>query len=161
MQPSTLNLPTIFSITESEIDLNDLLAKITLTSTGAAAIFTGMVRGVTTRGDAHETEYLEYESYVPMAEAKMKQVADEIREAEGAGKVVTAELRTLLATQAPAARAVILGALPASRPVVAIGHGERVEPKDAKDPAVILRAVKLAKDKNISYGEALSLARGE
>ena len=78
MQPS--NLPTFYSITESEIDLNDLLAKITLTSTGAAAIFTGMVRGVTTRGDAHETEYLEYESYIPMAEAKMKQVADEIRE---------------------------------------------------------------------------------
>ncbi|MFM8370092.1 MAG: molybdenum cofactor biosynthesis protein MoaE, partial [Chloroflexota bacterium] len=72
--------PTIYSITESEIDLNDLLAKITLTSTGAAAIFTGMVRGVTSRGDAHETEYLEYESYIPMAEAKMKQVADEIRE---------------------------------------------------------------------------------
>jgi molybdopterin synthase catalytic subunit len=74
------NFPTIFSITESEIDLNDLLERITLTSTGAAAIFTGMVRGVTTRGDAHETEYLEYESYIPMAEAKMKQVADEIRE---------------------------------------------------------------------------------
>jgi MoaE-MoaD fusion protein len=78
MQPS--NFPTIYSITESEIDLNDLIAKITLTSTGAAAIFTGMVRGTTSRGDAHETEYLEYESYVPMAEAKMKQVADEIRE---------------------------------------------------------------------------------
>ena len=95
------------------------------------------------------------------AAALQRQVADEIREAEGAGKVVTAELRTLLATQAPAARAVILGALPASRPVVALGHGERVEPKDAKDPAVILKAVKLAKDRNISYGEALSLARGE
>ncbi len=78
MQPS--KFPTIYSITESEIDLNDLLARITLPSTGAAAIFTGMVRGVTSRGDAHETEYLEYESYVPMAEAKMKQVADEIRE---------------------------------------------------------------------------------
>lgn len=74
------SLPTIFSITESEIDLNDLLAKITLTSTGAAAIFTGMVRGVTTRDHPHETKYLEYESYIPMAEAKMKQVADEIRE---------------------------------------------------------------------------------
>jgi len=71
--------PTIFSITESEIDLNDLLARITLTSTGAAAIFTGMVRGVTSRDDPHETEYLEYEAYVPMAEAKMKQVVEEIR----------------------------------------------------------------------------------
>lgn len=78
MQPS--KFPTIYSITESEIDLNDLLDRITLPSTGAAAIFTGMVRGVTSRGDAHETEYLEYESYVPMAETKMKQVADEIRE---------------------------------------------------------------------------------
>ncbi len=77
MQPS--NLPTVFSITEDEIDLNDLLAKITLTSTGAAAIFTGMVRGVTARENPHETAYLEYEAYVPMAEAKMKQVADEIR----------------------------------------------------------------------------------
>jgi molybdopterin synthase catalytic subunit len=77
MQPA--NLPTIFSITEDEIDLNDLLAQITLTSTGAAAIFTGMVRGETRRGDAHVTEYLEYEAYVPMAEAKMKQVAEEIR----------------------------------------------------------------------------------
>ena len=95
------------------------------------------------------------------AAASQRQVADEIREAEAAGKVVTAELRTLLASQPQAARAVILGALPASRPVVALGHGERTEPKDAKDPAVILRAVKLAKDKNISYGEALTLARGE
>ena len=74
-----MNFPTIFSITQDEIDLNDLLAKITLTSSGAAAIFTGMVRGETIREHAHETEYLEYEAYIPMAEAKMKQVADEIR----------------------------------------------------------------------------------
>jgi len=74
-----MNYPTIFSITEDEIDLNELVAKITLTSTGAAAIFTGMVRGETKRGDAHDTEYLEYEAYIPMAEAKMKQVAEEIR----------------------------------------------------------------------------------
>ncbi|HSK65824.1 MAG TPA: molybdenum cofactor biosynthesis protein MoaE [Anaerolineales bacterium] len=74
-----MEFPAIFSITEEEIDLNDLLAKITMTSTGAAAIFAGMVRGETKRGDSHETEYLEYEAYIPMAEAKMKQVADEIR----------------------------------------------------------------------------------
>jgi len=74
-----MTYPTIFSITENEIDLNDLLAQITLTSTGAAAIFTGMVRGVTSRDDLHETSFLEYEAYVPMAEAKMKQVAEEIR----------------------------------------------------------------------------------
>jgi molybdopterin synthase catalytic subunit len=74
-----MGFPTVFSITEDEIDLDDLLAKITLTSTGAAAIFTGMVRGQTRRGEAHATEYLEYEAYIPMAESKMKQVAEEIR----------------------------------------------------------------------------------
>ncbi|MCX6080511.1 MAG: molybdenum cofactor biosynthesis protein MoaE [Chloroflexi bacterium] len=73
------NYPTIFSITEDEIDLNALVDSITLNSTGAAAIFSGMVRGETLRGDAHETAYLEYEAYKPMAEAKMKQIADEIR----------------------------------------------------------------------------------
>ena len=78
MQPS--NFPTVCSITEDEIDLNSLLEQITLDSTGAAAIFTGMVRGFTSRDNPHETAYLEYESYKPMAEAKMKQVADEIRE---------------------------------------------------------------------------------
>ncbi len=71
--------PEIFSITEAELDLDALLAAITLDSTGAAAIFTGMVRGKTSRDNPHETVYLEYEAYKPMAEAKMKQVADEIR----------------------------------------------------------------------------------
>jgi len=74
-----LNYPTIFSITEDELDLDALLAQITLESTGAAAVFAGMVRGVTSRDDPHQTVYLEYEAYVPMAEAKMRQVAEEIR----------------------------------------------------------------------------------
>jgi molybdopterin synthase catalytic subunit len=54
--------PTIYSLTEDEVDINALLEQITWTSTGTAT-FTGMARGMTTRGDAHETEYLEYESY--------------------------------------------------------------------------------------------------
>lgn len=75
------NLPTIFSVTEDELDLDALLAEITLPSTGAACFFTGMVRGETRKaGQPPETEYLEYEAYVPMAEAKMQQVADEIRQ---------------------------------------------------------------------------------
>jgi molybdopterin synthase catalytic subunit len=75
-----MNYPTVCSISEDEIDISELLAQITLPSNGAAAIFTGMVRGVTTRGKHYETRYLEYESYKPMAEAKLKQVAEEIRE---------------------------------------------------------------------------------
>lgn len=73
------NLPTIFVISEQEIDLDALVAQITLPTTGAACIFTGMVRGETNRGDSHQTVYLEYEAYIPMAELKMQQVAEEIR----------------------------------------------------------------------------------
>jgi MoaE-MoaD fusion protein len=71
--------PTICFITEDELDLNDLLEQITLPSTGAAAIFTGMVRGITRGDQSHETIMLEYEAYQPMAEEKLKQIADEIR----------------------------------------------------------------------------------
>lgn len=73
-------LPTIFKITNEVLDLDALVQAITLPTTGAACVFTGMVRGETQRGEAHQTTYLEYEAYVPMAEAKMQQVADEIRE---------------------------------------------------------------------------------
>jgi MoaE-MoaD fusion protein len=82
---STLNAPpTFFRITNDPIDLNALVASITLPSTGAACVFTGMVRGLTSRESdpfgPHQTTRLEYEAYIPMAEAKLKQVADEIRE---------------------------------------------------------------------------------
>ena len=70
---------TVTLITEDELDLNDLLRQITSSCDGAVAMFTGLVRGVTGRDHPHETDYLEYEAYQPMAEATMKQVADEIR----------------------------------------------------------------------------------
>jgi molybdopterin synthase catalytic subunit len=75
-----MKYPTVFFVTEAALDLNDLLEQITLPTTGAACFFTGMVRGITSRGEGHETDHLVYESYVPMAETKMQQVANEIRE---------------------------------------------------------------------------------
>jgi molybdopterin synthase catalytic subunit len=74
------DLPMILSITEEPLDMDLLVAQITLPSTGAACVFSGMVRAVTRRDDPHETVYLEYETYKPMAEAKMRQVAEEIRQ---------------------------------------------------------------------------------
>jgi molybdopterin synthase catalytic subunit len=75
--------PTIFRVTNDVLDLDELVKSITLPTTGAVCLFTGMVRGVTERAadpiGPHQTIRLEYEAYVPMAEAKMKQVADEIR----------------------------------------------------------------------------------
>ena len=72
-------VPTVTLITNDELDLNGLVQQIASSSDGAVAMFTGLVRGITSRGNPHETDYLEYEAYQPMAEAMMKQVADEIR----------------------------------------------------------------------------------
>jgi molybdopterin synthase catalytic subunit len=75
-----MNHPHYFAVEEGELDLNQLVRKITTASTGAACIFTGMVRGVTKRGEPHKTKYLEYEAYIDMAHEKINQVADEIWE---------------------------------------------------------------------------------
>ena len=72
--------PTLMRIVEGPLDLDELVAAITLPTTGAACVFTGMVRGITGRGEPYVTLSLEYEAYAPMAEAKMAQVADEIRQ---------------------------------------------------------------------------------
>lgn len=76
----TSGYPTYCQITDDDLDLNMLISQITLPSTGAACLFTGVVRAMTTRGGPHQTNYLEYESYQDMAGAKLHQVAAEIRE---------------------------------------------------------------------------------
>jgi len=71
--------PTVISVSEDKLDLNELVKMITLPSTGAVCIFTGVVRAVTIRGKTLKTEYLDYEAYIPMAEEKIRQVTEEIR----------------------------------------------------------------------------------
>jgi len=71
--------PTIFTITSDKLDLDKLVERITLPTTGAVCVFTGVVRAVTTRENPHSTDYLLYEAYQSMAELKMHQVAQEIR----------------------------------------------------------------------------------
>lgn len=72
-------LPTSFTITDQDLDINQLVKDISLPTTGAAVIFSGMVRAETVRTD-RQTVYLEYEAYESMALAKIRKVADEIRE---------------------------------------------------------------------------------
>jgi len=71
--------PTILRLTEEALDLNSLLESLVVATTGAACVFSGVVRARTERGDPHDTEHLEYEAYSPMAEEKLRQVAEEIR----------------------------------------------------------------------------------
>ncbi len=70
---------TIIEISDQPIDINKLLEESTRKSTGAAAIFTGIIRGETHGKKEYETIGLEYESYRPMAISKMEQIASEIR----------------------------------------------------------------------------------
>lgn len=76
---SGADLPTLLTISADVLDLNAMLASITRPSTGAACFFSGMVRAETQRGAPQRTQQLVYEAYVPMAEAKLAQVAAEIR----------------------------------------------------------------------------------
>lgn len=73
--------PEIFQLAPEPVDHDALIASVTVPATGAVCVFSGVVRGRTARGGAPaHTERLEYEAYMPMAVAKMKQVAAEIRE---------------------------------------------------------------------------------
>lgn len=75
----TRSEPTILAVQEADLDLDQMVKQITTPRTGAACIFTGMVRGVTTVEVKRETEYLEYQAYQDMAEIQLQKVADEIR----------------------------------------------------------------------------------
>jgi MoaE-MoaD fusion protein len=73
--------PEVFRLPEEPIDHDEIIAAITTPETGAVCLFSGMVRAATHKdGHLPHTERLEYEAYAPMALAKMKQVAVEIRE---------------------------------------------------------------------------------
>ena len=76
--------PEIFRLPDAPIDHDEIIAAITTPRCGAVCLFTGTVRGETAKaGHLPQTDWLEYEAYQPMALAKMKQVAAEIRERWG------------------------------------------------------------------------------
>lgn len=87
--------PTIVEIRTGPVNVDEFTDKIIQATTGALCIFSGIVRARTMRADElhppHDTEQLQYEAYAPMAEAKMQQVAEEIRsrwpEVDGIGIV--------------------------------------------------------------------------
>ncbi len=71
--------PTLLDVTQAELDFNALLRRLVLPTTGAACVFTGVVRARTERRQPHDTDYLEYQSYLPMAQEMIQRVAEEIR----------------------------------------------------------------------------------
>lgn len=70
--------PEICAITPDPLDLDDLVRQLTLPTSGAVVIFTGAVRA--RDKSQKQVAQLYYEAYTPMAEAKLRQVAAEMRE---------------------------------------------------------------------------------
>jgi threonine synthase len=72
--------PEYFSVTNERLDIDRLVEMITRPETGAVAIFSGAVRGVTHKSNMPvNTSHLFYEAYEPMVEKTLRQVAAEIR----------------------------------------------------------------------------------
>ena len=74
----------MFKVTERVITANDVIQSVEANDAGAIITFLGTVRNHT---GGRQTAYLEYEAYIPMAEKKMADIADEIRDEWGIEKV--------------------------------------------------------------------------
>ena len=66
-----------FWLTNEPIEINDVITKVVRPEAGAISTFIGTVREFT---EDRRTLYLEYQAYVPMAEKKLAEIADEINQ---------------------------------------------------------------------------------
>ena len=66
-----------FEITGSPLSVDDVVGRLAEPTIGAVTTFIGVVRGET---DGRETRHLEYEAYPDMAEEKLRQIGEEIRD---------------------------------------------------------------------------------
>lgn len=66
----------LFEVTEEELSVDEVVARLADPANGALVTFVGVVRDNT---DGRQVRYLEYEAYPEMAEQALKQIGDEIR----------------------------------------------------------------------------------
>jgi molybdopterin synthase catalytic subunit len=74
----------MFKIVESEISVQNVIDAVDTPEAGAIVTFEGVVRN---NSKGQMVSYLEFEAYQPMAEKKMKEIADEIYSKCGIDKV--------------------------------------------------------------------------
>jgi molybdopterin synthase catalytic subunit len=66
----------MFKITSEPLSINELTALVQSDEAGAIATFIGTVRS---HNEGRKVLYLEYSAYIPMAEAKMQEIAEEVQ----------------------------------------------------------------------------------
>jgi len=74
-----------FQVIDHPIDANDVIRRVEHPGNGAICVFYGVVRNHAVSG--RPTSYLHYEAYQEMAEAKMAEIAEEIRRRWGIDRV--------------------------------------------------------------------------
>ena len=67
----------LFEITQQDISVDEVVARLADPAIGAVITFVGVVRGTTEGRDVH---HLEYEAYPEMATETLRQIGDEIRD---------------------------------------------------------------------------------
>jgi molybdopterin synthase catalytic subunit len=67
----------LFEITPDRLSVDDVVARLRDSNTGAVSVFVGVVRGET---GGRATQHLEYEAYPEMAERELRRVGEEIRQ---------------------------------------------------------------------------------
>jgi molybdopterin synthase catalytic subunit/molybdopterin converting factor small subunit len=73
--------PKLFEITEAPLSQDDILRRVSRPDCGGVVTFAGTVRGTTATGEgARDTDFLDYEAYIPMAEKMMARIGDEVME---------------------------------------------------------------------------------
>ena len=70
----------LFEITQDDVSVDDVVARLADPAVGAVITFVGLVRGTT---EGREVRCLEYEAYPEMAVETLRQIGDEIRERWG------------------------------------------------------------------------------
>ncbi|GAA5347017.1 molybdenum cofactor biosynthesis protein MoaE [Planifilum fimeticola] len=97
----------LFVVTEKPLSADRLIRLVSNPRAGAVLTFVGTVREWT---QGKQTLYLEYEAYKPMAEKKMKEIADEISKrwpdvrvamAHRVGRLKIGEISVIIAAAAP------------------------------------------------------------
>jgi molybdopterin synthase catalytic subunit len=73
-----------FRVTDEEIRVQELIDEVRSEEAGAIVLFLGTPRR---RSRGREVEYLEYEAYPEMAEAKLREIGQEIKERWGLDRV--------------------------------------------------------------------------
>jgi molybdopterin synthase catalytic subunit len=97
----------MFRITPAPLDTLELMRAVEDPGAGAVAVFAGVVRD---HNLGRRVEYLEYDAYPPMAEAKMRAIAEEVRArwpvsgvamAHRTGRLAIGEASVIIAVSSP------------------------------------------------------------